>query len=83
MPGIIWTGEEKANVKLEIMTTSTSAAEIYRRNNIRPILVYSWRTSFLQAGTGTGASDIEKQLEKDNKRLKAMAANHVPADGHY
>ena len=80
MPGRKWTGEEKANIVLEILTTSTSTAEVCRRYNVRPTLVYSWRTSFVQAGTrgltaGTYASDREKQLEQENKRLKEMVAD--------
>jgi transposase-like protein len=79
MPGRKWTGEEKANIVLEILTTSTSMAEVCRRYNVRPTLVYSWRGSFVQAGTrglsGTDASDREKQLEQENKRLKEMVAD--------
>ncbi len=79
MPGRKWTMEEKANIVLEIMTTSTSTAEICRKYNVRPTLVYSWKASFVQAGTrglsGPYASDREKQLEQENKRLKEMVAD--------
>ena len=80
MPGRKWTGEEKANIVLEILTTSISTAEICRRHNVRPTLVYAWRASFVQAGTrglssGTDESDREKQLEQENKRLKEMVAD--------
>src|ERR687898_3438256 len=63
MPGRKWTGEEKANIVLEILTTSTPTPEICRRYNVRPTLVYSWKASFVQAGTrglsGTDVSDRE------------------------
>ena len=79
MPGRKWTGEEKANIVMEILTTSASTAEICRKYNVRPTLVYSWRASFVHAGTrglsGTDASDREKQLEQENKRLKEMVAD--------
>ena len=79
MPGRRWTGEEKANIVLEILTTSTPMAEICRKYNVRPTPVYKWKTSFVQAGTrglsGTDASDREKQLEQENKRLKEMVAD--------
>jgi transposase-like protein len=69
MQGRRWTGEEKASIVLEIPTTSTSTAEVCRRYNVRPTLVYSWRAGFVQAGTrglsGTDASDREKQLEQE------------------
>ena len=79
MPGRKWTGEEKANIVLEILTTSTSTAEVCRRYNVRPTLVYSWRASFVQGTrglSGTHASDREKQLEqllmmKEKSILKA------------
>ena len=84
MPGRKWTGEEKANIVMEILTTSTSTAEICRKYNVRPTLVYSWRASFVHAGTrglsGTDASDREKQLEQENKRLKEMVADLGPAN---
>ncbi len=79
MPGRKWTGEEKANIVLEILTTSTSTAEICRKDNVRPTLVYTWRASFVHAGTrglsGTDASDREKHLEQENKRLKEMVTD--------
>jgi transposase len=79
MPGRKWTPEEKANIVMEMLTTSTSTAEVCRRYNVRPTLVYSWRASFVQAGTrglsGTDASDREQRLEQENKRLKEMVAD--------
>ena len=79
MPGRKWTAEEKANIVLEVLTTSTSTAEICRRHNVRPTLVYAWRASFVQAGTrglsGKDESDREKQLGQENKRLKEMVAD--------
>ena len=58
MPGRRWSGEEKANIVLEILTTNTPTAEICRRYNVRPTLVYSWKASFV---SGADASDREKQ----------------------
>jgi transposase len=79
MPGRKWTAEEKANIVLEVLTTTASTAEICRRYNVRPTLVYAWRANFVQAGTrglsGTDGSDREKQLEQENKRLKEMVAD--------
>ena len=43
---------------------NTLTVEICRRYNVRPTLVYSWKASFVQAGTrglsGTDASDRRK-----------------------
>jgi transposase-like protein len=79
MPGRKWTAEEKANIVLEILTTSTSTTDVCRKYNVRPTLVYTWRASFVHAGTrglsGIDASNREKQLEQENKRLKEMVAD--------
>lgn len=79
MPARRWTTEEKANIVLEVLTTSTPLAEICRKYNVQPTQVYRWKASFLQAGTrglsGTDASTREKQLEQENRRLKEMVAD--------
>ena len=67
MPGRKWTGEEKAIIVLEMMTTSTSTAEVCRRYNVRPTLIYSWRASFVQAG------DREKQLSLCRKSINRIS----------
>ena len=79
MPGRRWSGEEKANIVLEILTTITPTAEICRKYNVRPTLVYRWKASFVQAST-RGLSGYmhlieKKQLEQENKRLKEMVAD--------
>ena len=78
-PSRKWTSEEKANIVLEVLTTTASTTEICRRYYVRPTMVYAWTASFVQAGTrgfsGTDGSDIEKQLELENKRLKEMVAD--------
>ena len=80
MPGRRWSGEEKANIVLEILTTSTAdSRNMQEVPTFRPTLVYDWKASFVQAGTrglsGTDASDGEKRLEQENKRLKEMVAD--------
>ena len=69
MPGRRWTGEEKANIVLEILATSTSTAEVCRRYNVRPTLVYRWRSSFVQAGT-RGLSGTMHRIEKSSWNWK-------------
>ena len=68
MPGRRWSGEEKANIVLEILTTSTPTVENAGGTTFRPTLVYGWKASFVQAGTrglsGTDASDREKQWNR-------------------
>jgi transposase-like protein len=51
MPGRRWTVEEKANIVLEVLTTSTPLTEICRKYNVQPTQVYRWKASFVQAGT--------------------------------
>ena len=79
MPRRRWSAEEKANIVLEVLTTSTPLAEICRKYNVQPTLVYRWKVGFVQSGTkamsGNDASGREKQLEQENKRLKEMVAD--------
>lgn len=79
MPRRRWSAEEKANIVLEVLTTRTPLAEICRKYNVQPTLVYRWKASFVQSGTkamsGNDASAREKQLEQENKRLKEMVAD--------
>jgi putative transposase len=79
VPGRKWTTEEKANIVLEVLTTSTPLAEICRKYNVQPTQVYRWKASFVQAGTkglsGKDASTRERLLEQENRRLKEMVAD--------
>lgn len=84
MPGRKWTMEEKANIVLEVLTTSAPLAEICRKYNVRPTQDNRWKASFVQAGTrglsGTDATTREKQPEQENRRLKEMVADLALAD---
>ena len=49
MPGRKWTGEEKANIVMEILTTSTSTAEICRRTmSDQPWFIAGEQVSFMR-----------------------------------
>jgi transposase-like protein len=79
MPRRRWTVEEKASIVLEVLTTSTPLAEICRKYNVSPTQVYQWKAGFVSGGTramsGTDSSAREKQLERENRRLKEMVAD--------
>ena len=79
MPGRKWAAEEKARIIMEVLTTSTPLAEICRKNNVQPSMVYKWKECFIQGGiralTGNDASDREKQLERENRKLKEIVAD--------
>ncbi len=84
MPGRKWTAEEKASIVMEVLTTSAPLAEICRKYNVQPTLVYKWKERFMQGGrralSGNDASDREKQLEQENRKLKEMIAEVVLAN---
>jgi len=71
--------EEKAAIVMEVLTTSTPMAEICRKYNVHPTMVYKWKESFIQGGTkamsGADASGREKKLEMENRKLKEMIAD--------
>ena len=78
MPGRRWSGEEKANIVLEILTTSTPTVEICRNTMFdQPwsTVESKFRSSSTRGLSGTDASDREKELEQENKRLKEMVAD--------
>ena len=79
MPGRRWSGEEKANIVLEILTTSTPTAEICRSTTFdQPWSTAGKQVSFKQVQEVylVQMHRIEKkQLEQENKRLKEMVAD--------
>ena len=78
MPGRRWSGEEKANIVLEILTTSNRQSKYAGGTTFdQPWSTAGKQVSFKQykSLSGTDASDREKQLEQENKRLKEMVAD--------
>ncbi len=74
-----WTVEEKTRIVVEALTTSAPLAEICRRYNVQPTLVYKWKQDFLEGGSralaGTDASAREKHMEEQVKKLKEIVAD--------
>jgi transposase-like protein len=66
--------EEKAAIVMEVLTTSTPMAEICRKYNVHPTMVYKWKQSFVQGGTKAmpdkDSAGREKQLKLENRKLK-------------
>ncbi len=69
------TKEEKARVVMEVLSNSSTIAEICRKYNVASSAVYRWRDEFISAGTAAmeqGKSTVEKSLMKEIDQLKAI-----------
>ncbi|MEM3118082.1 MAG: transposase [Nitrososphaerales archaeon] len=74
-----WTAEEKTRIVMEVLTTSAPLSEICSRYNVQPSMVYKWKQDFIDGGSralaGKVASGREKQLERENRKLKEIVAD--------
>lgn len=74
-----WTAEEKHRIVMEVLTTNAPLSEICSRYNVQPSMVYKWKQDFIDGGSralaGNNASDREKKLERENKKLKEIVAD--------
>jgi len=69
------TAEAKAKLVLESFTTSISAAELCRRQQVDASLLVKWREAFIAGGKQAlenGHVPREKALERENDELKQL-----------
>ena len=69
------TKEEKARVVMEVLSNSSTIAEICRKYNVASSAVYRWRDEFISAGTAAmeqGKSTVEESLMKEIDQLKGI-----------
>ena len=69
------TKEEKARIVMEVLSNTTSIAEICRKYNVTSSALYRWRDDFIGGGTSAleqGKSSREQQLERENGSLKEI-----------
>ncbi len=65
------TKEEKARIVMEALSNTASIAEICRKYNVTSSAFYSWRDSFIAAGTAALEPGFrESWMEKEKGRLK-------------
>jgi putative transposase len=70
--------EEQIIAMLKDAQAGVSVQDLCRQHGISDATFYKWRTKY----AGREVSDVKKlrQLEKENRRLKQMAADHRTGD---
>ena len=73
--GTYRTKEEKARIVMEVLSSSSTIAEICRKYNVASSAVYKWRDEFISAGTAAmehGRSTVESALTREINELKGI-----------
>ena len=73
--GTLRTKEEKARIVMEVLSNSSTMAEICRKYNVASSAVYRWRDEFISAGTAAmeqGKSTVGQSLIKKINELKGI-----------
>lgn len=74
-----WTAQRKSKLVMELLSRSTPATEICRREGISPSMLYQWRDRFRAGGErallGRALSAEEEQLRMENEQLRHAVAD--------
>ena len=73
--GTYRTKEEKARIVMEVLSNTSTIAEICRKYNVASSAVYKWRDEFISAGTAAmehGRSTVESALTREINELKGI-----------
>ena len=73
--GTYRTREEKARIVMEVLSNSSTIAEICRKYNVASSAVYRWRNEFISAGTAVmeqRKSTVEQSLMREIGQLKGI-----------
>ena len=73
--GTYRTKEEKARIVMEVLSSSSTIAEICRKYNVAASAVYKWRDAFIEGGTAAmehGRSTTEASLSREINELKGI-----------
>ena len=73
--GTYRTKEEKARIVMEVLSNTSTIAEICRKYNVASSAVYKWRDEFISAGTAAmehGRSTVEASLSREINELKGI-----------
>lgn len=74
-----WTAQRKCKLVMELLSRSTPATEICRREGISPSMLYQWRERFTAGGQrallGRGLSAAEEHLRMENEQLRHAVAD--------
>ena len=78
-----WTPEDKTRIVMESLTTNITVAELCRKYNLNPNVLYNWKQKFIEGGrmalSGSTKGNINKDLETENERLKRIIREHTIA----
>ena len=73
--GTYTTKEEKARIVMEMLSYTSTIAEICGKYNVASSAVYKWRDEFISAGTAAmehGRSTTEASLSREINELKGI-----------
>ena len=73
--GTLRTKEEKARIVMEVLSNSSTIADICRKYNVASSAVYRCGDEFISAGTAAmeqGKSTVEQSLMKEINELKGI-----------
>ena len=73
--GTYRTREEKARIVMEVLSNSSTIAEICRKYNVASSAIYKWRDQFIAGGTAAmehGRSTAEQSRMKEIDELKGI-----------
>ncbi len=78
-----WTPEDKTRIVMESLTTNITVAELCRKYNLNPNVLYNWKQKFIEGGrmalSGSTKDNINKDLETENERLKRIIGEQTIA----
>ena len=78
-----WTPEDKTRIVMESLTTNITVAELCRKYNLNPNVLYNWKQKFIEGGrmglSGSSKGNINKVLETENERLKRIIGEQTIA----
>ena len=77
------TKENKARIVMEVLSSSSTIAEICRKYNPAASAVYKWRGAFIVAGTAAmehGRSTTETSLSRQINDLKSIIGDLTTAN---
>jgi transposase-like protein len=76
-----WTSEDKTRIVMESLTTNITVAELCRKYNLNPNVLYNWKQKFIEGGrmalSGSNKENINKDLKTENERLKKIISEQT------
>ncbi|MDR4512119.1 MAG: transposase [Nitrososphaeraceae archaeon] len=78
-----WTPQDKTMIVMESLTTTITVAELCRKYNLNPNVLYNWKQKFIEGGKSalscSSKDNINKDLETENEHLKRIIGEQTIA----